>query len=113
MLFNAPVYASYLSIMGEAHTRPEVSIWVYCLIPDHCHWIVVPEHPDSLRQLSADGHRGDWQAYLNVDDNPDDIQRQRAHSRTGRPLGTETFSDALAQATGRQLRKQLSGRKPK
>ncbi len=193
VFFRDTDYSNYLSIMRNATIRSGVSIWAYCLMPNHCHWIVVPDHPDGLRQLFADGHRRytsminrreawrghlwqerfhsfvmdeahliaavryvelnpvraglcqsaaewqwssarahldgsadgivslepmserirDWQAYLNVDDTNEDIERLRAHARTGRPLGSDIFIDALEQSTGRQLRKRKPGRKPK
>lgn len=193
VFFSDADYSKYLSIMRAAIHRSGVSIWAYCLMPNHCHWIVVPKHPDGLRQLFADGHRRyttiinrredwrghlwqerfhsfvmdeayliaalryvelnpvraglcesaaawrwssarahlsgipdglvslepmferikDWAAYLNIDDNSADLERLRAHSKTGRPLGSNSFIEALEQSTGRQLRKEKPGRKPK
>ncbi|MBI5616471.1 MAG: transposase [Gammaproteobacteria bacterium] len=53
----------------------------------------------------------DWRSYLS--EPVDDVMSKalRRHSRTGRPLGSQCFVEALEGATGRRLTKQKSGPK--
>lgn len=54
-----------------------------------------------------------WEAYLN-DRNDEETQNSlRLHSRTGRPLGTDTFLKKIEMKSGRKLRLGKPGRKPK
>ena len=57
VFFSDRDYTTYLSIMLQAITRARVTVWAYCLMPNHCHWIVVPQDSDGLRQFFAEGHR--------------------------------------------------------
>ena len=56
---------------------------------------------------------GNWSDYLgaNTDDKCDDLIR--LHSRTGRPLGSESFINQLEISCGRSLRPLKSGPKPR
>lgn len=54
--------------------------------------------------------RGDeWREFLKQD--PDDIDKMRAHFRTGRVLGAAEFETEAERITGRRLRPLLAGRK--
>ena len=55
----------------------------------------------------------DWCAFLNSAMPEEELRDIRQHSRTGRPLGDETFLDRLEGMVGRLLKPQKRGRKPK
>ena len=43
--------------MSEWCSRLDVSIWFYCLMPNHVHLIAVPDSEDSLRRAIGEAHR--------------------------------------------------------
>ena len=51
----------------------------------------------------------DWKAYLRDEDDKAYLRAFRKSSRTGRPLGNDSFIDKLEALTGRVLRKQKPG----
>jgi len=55
--FEPDDYALYRDLVGEAARKAGVSVWAYCLMPNHVHLIVVPSDPDGLRRTFADAHR--------------------------------------------------------
>ncbi len=90
----------------------------------------IVEHPEDYLWSSARAHVGDaidpliapsplteeiqdWRAFINEDDSPDVIKRLRKNIVTGRPLGDDAFIEGLEKMTGRVLRKERVGRKPK
>ncbi len=50
-------YQAYIHLMKEWCSRLGVSIWFYCLMPNHVHLIAVPESADSLRRAIGEAHR--------------------------------------------------------
>ncbi len=50
-------YQQYLSLMSEWCSKLRVSIWFYCLMPNHVHLIAVPESEDGLRRAIGEAHR--------------------------------------------------------
>jgi len=56
---------------------------------------------------------GDWNAFLNSAMPGEELKDLRRHSRTGRPLGSETFLERLEAIVGRILKPQKRGPKPK
>jgi putative transposase len=56
---------------------------------------------------------GDWNAFLNSAIPEEELKDLRRHSRTGRPLGNETFLERLEAMVGRILKPQKRGPKPK
>lgn len=54
---------------------------------------------------------GDWEKYLALDTQEEDMLRLRQHTRTGRPLGSHTFVRDLEKRFGRPLQKQKTGPK--
>ena len=50
-------YALYRDLLADAAQRFGLSVWAYCLMPNHVHLIVVPDHPDALRAAFATAHR--------------------------------------------------------
>ena len=55
--FSAQDYELYIDIMAAIKQKLAVSIWAYCLMPNHVHMIVVPECRDGLAQLFGRAHR--------------------------------------------------------
>jgi putative transposase len=55
----------------------------------------------------------DWKALLESALSEEQLKDQRGHSRTGRPLGDETFMERLESAVGRTLKPQKRGPKTK
>ena len=54
-----------------------------------------------------------WAEYLGQKDNKSDIESIRKHTRTGRPVGSETFVESISKFTGRKLVKSKPGPKVK
>jgi len=54
---------------------------------------------------------GDWASYLAMDVDEEERAALRRHERTGRPLGTPGFIEALEKRLGRPLRKRKPGPK--
>jgi len=55
--FNEEDYAEYLRLMAEWLTKRDVSVWAYCLMPNHVHLLVVPATEDGLRRGIGEAHR--------------------------------------------------------
>jgi putative transposase len=75
--------------------------------------------PDGLTDLRAiAGIHRNWRAMLRLgleagDLAPDAEAAIESHERTGRPLGDELFLDRLEEVTGRRLKRQKPGPKPR
>lgn len=54
----------------------------------------------------------DWTTYLSSPETEKNLETIRRHSRTGRPIGDDSFVDELERKSGRSLRKRKPGRKP-
>lgn len=50
-------YLFYLNLIAVAKGKSGCDIWAYCLMPNHVHFVVVPEHKDSLALLFREAHR--------------------------------------------------------
>jgi len=71
--FDNSDYLAYLRIAAEVLDRVDISIWAYCLMPNHIHAVVIPGAEDSLAQFFASLHRRyakrtnnkyDWRGHL-------------------------------------------------
>lgn len=58
-------YALYLDLLAEASTQAGVTIWSYCLMPNHVHIIAVPGDADGLRRTFRHVHRH-YTGYINA-----------------------------------------------
>jgi len=58
-------YALYLDLLSEAARAARVSIWSYCLMPNHVHLILVPSDTDGLWRTLGDLHRR-YTGYVNA-----------------------------------------------
>ena len=50
-------YQAYLALMAEWCQKLNVSVWCYCLMPNHIHLIAVPETEEGLRMAIGEAHR--------------------------------------------------------
>ena len=50
-------YSIYLGLMAEWCAKSGVTIWSYCLMPNHVHLIAVPQSPTGLRQAIGEAHK--------------------------------------------------------
>lgn len=57
VFFDESDYRAYLTLVGLAARRAGTAIWTYCLLPNHVHFIMVPDQADGLRATFADAHR--------------------------------------------------------
>ena len=55
--FNEGDYREYLGLMVEWCAQRRVSIWSYCLMPNHVHLIVVPKTAEGLCLAVGEAHR--------------------------------------------------------
>jgi putative transposase len=50
-------YRAYLQLLADGKMHAEVSVWAYCLMPNHVHIVAVPEREDGLSRLFRYVHR--------------------------------------------------------
>ena len=50
-------YLTYLALMAQWCRRQRVSIWAYCLMPNHVHLVAVPETAEGLARAIGQAHR--------------------------------------------------------
>lgn len=71
--FSSADFRAYLRLIEKTKFEVGIAVWAYCLMPNHIHFIVVPEHRDSLAMLFRETHRrytfringrNDWQGHL-------------------------------------------------
>lgn len=55
--FSDDDYRAYLDLMSQWCGRSGVSVWAYCLMPNHVHLVAVPESEDGLRRAIGEAHR--------------------------------------------------------
>jgi putative transposase len=55
--FSEDDYQSYIELMAQWCGQHGVSIWAYCLMPNHVHLIAVPQEKDSLHLAIGEAHR--------------------------------------------------------
>ncbi len=57
VFFGDDDYALYRDLLGEACRREGVSVWSYCLMPNHVHLILSPRTPEGLGRALGKAHR--------------------------------------------------------
>ena len=57
VFFSDGDYQTYLTLLAASCRQANVSVWAYCLMPNHVHLILVPRDADGLRAALADAHR--------------------------------------------------------
>ena len=55
--FTNADYQRYVELLAEARQGADVSVWAYCLMPNHVHFVVVPATEDGLARLFSEAHR--------------------------------------------------------
>ena len=55
--FSESDYRAYIKLLIEARRSAAVSVWAYCLMPNHVHLIVVPQSDNSLARMFGEAHR--------------------------------------------------------
>jgi len=55
--FNSQDYLAYLELVASAKEETRCEIRAYCLMPNHVHFVIVPEHKDGLADLFKEAHR--------------------------------------------------------
>jgi putative transposase len=55
--FSDDDYDYYTRVLREQCRRHNVTIWAYCLMPNHVHLIAVPQKPESLALCLGETHR--------------------------------------------------------
>ncbi|MBT8140335.1 MAG: transposase [Gammaproteobacteria bacterium] len=55
--FNAADYRAYIALVARGAEAAEVGVLAYCLMPNHVHFIVVPQRKNSLAALFSEAHR--------------------------------------------------------
>ena len=55
--FRESDYKTYLRYMRLAKAKETVSVWAYCLMPNHVHFVCVPQDVSGLGDLFRQAHR--------------------------------------------------------
>jgi putative transposase len=55
--FSTDDYRTYIDLVAGKKDEAGVSIWAYCLMPNHIHMVAVPDAADSLAELFKTAHR--------------------------------------------------------
>ncbi|MDO3380754.1 transposase [Gilvimarinus algae] len=55
--FKEEDYLIYLELVAEHKAEAGVEIWAYCLMPNHVHFVAVPNERDNLSGLFRSVHR--------------------------------------------------------
>ena len=55
--FSDSDFRAYIKLLANARDSAEVTVWAYCLMPNHVHFVIVPEHESSLACLFKEAHR--------------------------------------------------------
>jgi len=55
--FEPADYVAYLSWLAAACKQYGTSVWAYCLMPNHVHFVMVPSTSDGLRATLSNVHR--------------------------------------------------------
>lgn len=71
--FSENDYQTYIELLAAARDEAGVEILAYCLMPNHVHLVVIPQHKVSLANLFKEAHRRytrrinlahDWRGHL-------------------------------------------------
>jgi putative transposase len=71
--FEESDYVAYVELLCELKAKAEVEIWAYCLMPNHVHFVAVPQHERGLAKLFGVTHHRyarrvnsmhDWRGHL-------------------------------------------------
>jgi putative transposase len=65
VFFSDDDYRLYRDLLGEACDKAGVSVWAYCLMPNHVHLILTPTTADGLARALGKAHRR-YSAFINA-----------------------------------------------
>ena len=65
VFFGDEDYALYRDLLAEACAKANVSVWSYCLMPNHVHLILSPSSADGLARALGKAHRR-YSAFINA-----------------------------------------------
>ncbi len=54
--FNEGDYRAYKALLAHFARAAGVTVWAYCLMPNHVHLILVPEKPEGLHKALGETH---------------------------------------------------------
>ena len=57
VFFSDDDYRTYLTLLAEWSKKAALSLWAFCLMPNHVHLVAVPKHADSLHGALKETHR--------------------------------------------------------
>jgi len=57
VFFDAADYELYRDLLAQQCRKNGVSVWAYCLMPNHVHLILVPSTPSGLGRALGETHR--------------------------------------------------------
>ncbi|MDZ7750152.1 MAG: transposase [Gammaproteobacteria bacterium] len=57
VFFSPADYRAYIQLMSEFCEAAGTAVWAYCLMPNHVHFVMVPQHEDGLRAAIGEAHR--------------------------------------------------------
>ncbi len=57
VFFSDDDYQAYKALLAEGCAEAGVSVWAYCLMPNHVHLILQPRDEDGLRAALGEAHR--------------------------------------------------------
>jgi len=57
VFFEDGDYLQYLTLLSDSAQKAGTEVWSYCLMPNHVHLILTPNHEDGLRATLGDAHR--------------------------------------------------------
>jgi putative transposase len=64
IFFEDGDYQLYRRLLAEQCEIASVTVWAYCLMPNHVHLVLVPQTEDGLRRAVAETHRR-YSAFVN------------------------------------------------
>lgn len=57
VFFRQSDYKAYKTILSRLCIRERIEVWAYCLMPNHVHFVMVPQTRDGLRACIGESHR--------------------------------------------------------
>lgn len=104
---NDEDHLKYLSWIAEYSSKYHLSIWAYCLMDNHVHFVVQPQKEESLAKVFSVVHMRYSQyfnkEYIDSEENAEEVEAIRKYTMVGRPLGEEGFIKKLSKNLGRAV----------
>lgn len=57
VFFSDDDYLAYLDLLTQWSRKADMTVWAYCLMPNHVHIIAVPQRENSLHAALGEAHR--------------------------------------------------------